>query len=85
MIRATRNGELLGWEELGSEQPGHKELECIMTDARTTFTLHLALLGWPLKRSERQWKNRASYCDCNGPEGLADKIRYWEGEVDDDG
>jgi hypothetical protein len=46
-------------------------------DALTTFSVGLALQGWPLVRSDEDWE-RYSLSDAGHPEALARRIQKWE-------
>lgn len=72
LIRATRDGDRLGW----IESPGLARGEA--HDAIDTFALALALKGWPLIRGAEEWDQRHGWSDCGHPEGLAYKIEIFE-------
>ena len=78
LIRASRDGDRLGW----IESPRLRELIASGSreadDAPGTFAVALATHGWPLIRSAEHWNDRHGWSDCGEPEGLAYKIELFE-------
>jgi GNAT superfamily N-acetyltransferase len=74
LIRATREGERLGWTEL----PAFRERRRLFQEVTETFALGLAVRGFPLIRSEEAWDNRHWHADGGDVEGLAYKIEIFE-------
>jgi GNAT superfamily N-acetyltransferase len=72
LIEATREGDRLGWNEL----PALREAR--IHQAVDTFSVALALRGWPLLRTDRSWDERYDHFDGGYPEGLAGKIEIFE-------
>ncbi len=74
IYRAKRRSDILELEirdeHLDIEQRSHGLM---------TFSLLLALAGWPLVRDESSWSERHRSMDAGYPEGLAEKIRRFEG------
>jgi GNAT superfamily N-acetyltransferase len=70
-LTARRNGDRLVLVEHGGD-------EGIMAYARTTFAVVLAMRGWPMVRSQQQWRDRWQSSDMGEIEGLAAKIQAFE-------
>jgi GNAT superfamily N-acetyltransferase len=68
LLAATREGDRLGWRELGEG----------VHYAGQTFAVALAVRGFPLVRSPEAWARRHSSSDGGQPEGLAYKIEVFE-------
>jgi len=72
----------LVWRESKSKWKVHNYAQEISEDllvsAETTFSLHLDVLGWPLKRSGHH-----NHCegDCGGPEALVAQIKWWNAPI----
>jgi len=75
---AYRNDDYLVFEEHSLAKTLEKEKLIIAHDAICTFSLYLALNGFPLIRSQEEWEERVCYSDGGMPEGLAYKIEIWE-------
>lgn len=78
LIEARRLGDRLDWiERMSSEPPGESEIPYL---APGTCALALAVRGFPLITSDREWgaQLERGFSDCGGPEGLAFKIRRFE-------
>jgi GNAT superfamily N-acetyltransferase len=75
LYSAKRTGQQL----VLCEKPAAREAGAgaLRWDAMSTFSLALALSGWPLIRSRDDWA-RCSLSDGGAPEGLAYKITLWE-------
>ncbi len=85
-LEAEPRGERLGWRELPAyralaEDQGRPE---VWYDAVGTFALHLALVGWPLIRSDELWRE-GRWADFGPPESLAYKIEVFEAVARRDG
>jgi GNAT superfamily N-acetyltransferase len=78
LLEAENQGEYLGWTEFSAYQALREPLGEAYDLAPGTFALHLAVSGWPLKRSPELWANRYHWSDCGMPEGLACKIALFE-------
>ncbi len=78
---ARRDDERLEVEEWSQEERSWHEWH----HARETFSLILALAGWPLVRSESRWARRFDWSDAGESEGLAYKIDIFEGTARDSG
>lgn len=76
LITASRDGDLLVWNELpamaSGELGGH-----VAFHARCTFAVALAVHGWPLLRAGDDLDEAAIY-DAGGPDVLAHKIAMFE-------
>ena len=74
-LRAERDGTRLRLELHPSLEAGEltDRLDCI-----ETFSVWLAVLGWPLIRDDEAWARRHGWSDCGMPEGLAYKIQVFE-------
>ncbi|WP_252180137.1 GNAT family N-acetyltransferase [Endozoicomonas sp. 4G] len=71
LLSAKKNGDTLQWKV---HEYAREVSEDLLVTAETTFSLHLDVLGWPLKRSG----HHNHYCgDCGGPEALAAQIEWW--------
>jgi GNAT superfamily N-acetyltransferase len=77
LSRARRRGDALELDEPAPPLERDKRLGQAYWHATSTFSLALALAGWPLVRSQEQWKN-SYYADAGPPEALAYKIGIWE-------
>ncbi len=75
-ILATRSGERLDWRETRAHSRADDFSVHVYGGA--TFSLALAVAGWPLIRSDEAWERRHDSCDIGGPEGLAYKIEIFE-------
>jgi GNAT superfamily N-acetyltransferase len=78
LIEARRASDRLQWfETMSAERTSDDGLALY---APGTFALALAVRGFPLITSEKEWKAQlaAGFSDCGGPEGLAFKIRRFE-------
>jgi hypothetical protein len=73
LLRATHEGDRLGWQETGAANGEHE----LGFHARATFSVALALAGWPLLRA-RELFDEAAGADIGGPEVLARKIALFE-------
>ncbi|WP_257267229.1 GNAT family N-acetyltransferase [Endozoicomonas sp. ONNA2] len=71
LLYAKNNGDSLEWVVHDSAQ---EVTEDLLITAETTFSLHLDVMGWPLKRSG---KHQRSEGGCGGPEALAAQIECW--------
>lgn len=78
LIRATREGERLGWTELPAFQERRRRGPDSFQEAIETFALGLAVRGFPLIRSEEAWENRHRHAEGGDVEGLAYKIEIFE-------
>lgn len=77
VLRARRNGEWLDWEWVA---------ELVDHDlAEATFSLALALAGWPLRRSPEEWERSRWQPDVGAPESLARRIEVFEAVARRDG
>lgn len=72
LIVAERDGERLGWRQVGEDPPA------LRGPASQTFAVALAVRGFPLLRSPEAWAQRHASCDGGEPEGLAYKIEVFE-------
>lgn len=78
LARATRQGDSLTFFEDERRQYGNdSSLGEAPWLAATTLALALALQGWPLVRSQKDW-DKNHYADGGPPEALAYKIQIWE-------
>lgn len=76
LLRARRAGNVLVMDE----QPDYSEDERIGDAywmASTHLALALAMHGWPLVRSQKEW-DEGHYSDADSPESLAHRIQIWE-------
>lgn len=78
LLRATRLGERLVWEECEALLVRREPFDEVYHLAPGTFALNLALRGWPLIRSTAAWEERYQSSDAGEPEGLAYKIQVFE-------
>jgi GNAT superfamily N-acetyltransferase len=71
---AENRGPLLSWK-LGDEVNRN-----LQWDLEATAALQLALMGWPLIRSQKRWKRQVNqgFSDCGDFEGLAHRIRDFD-------
>lgn len=76
VYKVKANGEFLDWQEINL--PKTEELKDQHHRIQATFSLHLAIHGFPLKRSKETWHDRYTWSDVGMPEGLAHKIEFWE-------
>jgi hypothetical protein len=76
LITASREGDLLGWNELPAMTSGELEGEVVF-HARSTFAVALAVHGWPLLRAGDDLGEAGIY-DIGGPDVLAYKIAMFE-------
>lgn len=77
LARAKKRGLWLDFE-LGSEKlQKDRRLGNAYLLSSGTLALSLALAGWPLIRSQNEWK-RCYFADTGAPEGLARRITLWE-------
>ena len=74
LIEATRDGDRLG---SGTSCRAHARGARIH-QAVDTFSVALAVHGWPLLRTDRSWDDRHHYAASGYPEGLAGKIEIFE-------
>jgi GNAT superfamily N-acetyltransferase len=75
LAQASREGERL---VLGECPPSdHPEVEELRWSASSTFVLGLAMHGWPMVRSPKDW-DRSRIADAGPPEALAYRITLWE-------
>jgi GNAT superfamily N-acetyltransferase len=77
LARAARRGDALDLEEPPPDLARHKDIGGAYWHATSTLSLALAQHGWPLIRSQEEWK-RSYYADAGPPEALAYKITIWE-------
>jgi GNAT superfamily N-acetyltransferase len=79
LIDARAERDKLRWvETLAMKRLDRTEPERAL-EARQTFAVALALSGFPLIRSGKDWRARRIHIDGGTPEGLAHKIRIFEG------
>jgi GNAT superfamily N-acetyltransferase len=85
-LEAEPHGERLGWTELAAFRAlaEDKVPPEAWHEAPGTFALHLALAGWPLIRSDEQWRQHR-YADAGPPEALAYQIEVFEAIARRDG
>lgn len=76
LIAASRDGDLLVWNELPAMASGEHG-EHVVFHARGTFAVALALNGWPLLRAGDDLDEAGIY-DIGGPDVLAHKIAMFE-------
>lgn len=71
---AENHGPLLSWK-LGDEVDRN-----LQWDVEATAALQLALMGWPLIRSQKRWTRQVNqgFSDCGDFEGLAHRIRDFD-------
>jgi hypothetical protein len=79
LLRARHNGKRLGWRVARASEDDESTKEMVWR-AHGTFAVALALRGWPLLRSDKDWKEQLAqgFSDCGGPEGLAFRIQRYE-------
>lgn len=77
LARARRHGDVLALEEPPPELAKDDRIGDAYWHSRSTLALALALHGWPLIRSQEDWK-RSYFADAGAPESLAYKITLWE-------
>ena len=82
LVRAYRKGDRLELEEQAAPERSNAEdvdedLGDVHYFATRTLSLELAMHGWPLVRSAKQWEE-TYYADAGPPEALAYKITIWE-------
>jgi GNAT superfamily N-acetyltransferase len=77
LARAHRRGDALALEEPAAELAKDDRIGDAFWYSRSTLALALALHGWPLIRSQEDWK-RCYFADAGAPESLAYKITIWE-------
>jgi hypothetical protein len=76
LLAAERRGETLGWtEQSGLAAHAGSDLACL---AVQTFSVALAVRGFPLVRSLEAWEQRHAFRDGGAPEGLALMIDLFE-------
>lgn len=86
---AARVGFVIGERVLGTAEPHGRRLAWQLAEGvernqrwslEATAALQLALLGWPLIRSDAQWQAQIAcgFSDCGDFEGLAFQIRQFE-------
>ncbi|WP_437332353.1 GNAT family N-acetyltransferase [Sorangium sp. So ce394] len=78
LIRASREGDRLGWVEsprMEAYRGDGSDVGCL---APGTFAVALATRGYPLVRSEARWRERHRAFAGGEPEGLAHKIELFE-------
>ncbi|MET0390953.1 MAG: GNAT family N-acetyltransferase [Polyangiales bacterium] len=77
LITAHHEGVRLGWD---TSPEFVDELGDVYWYAPGTFAVYLASRGWPLIRSDEEWRTqlKLGFSDCGGPEGLAFQIRGFE-------
>ncbi|NUP09359.1 MAG: GNAT family N-acetyltransferase [Polyangiaceae bacterium] len=75
LLAARREGDRLILEE--RDDAGVGRLEELAWDAWGTLALELAMRGWPLVRSQKDWE-ACHYSDGGAPESLAHRIPAWE-------
>jgi GNAT superfamily N-acetyltransferase len=73
LLTAERSGDRLQLVD----PPAGQEPERFRLDALTTFSVALAMHGWPLVRSQDLWE-RCRHSDLGPPESLAYRIAVWE-------
>lgn len=71
LLSAKNNGDSLQWAVHDSAQ---EVTEDLLIAAETTFSLHLDVADWPLRRSGTHSRSEG---DCGGPEALAAQIEWW--------
>lgn len=77
LVRAFRKGDKLELEQVVTEWRDDDELGDACFFATPTLSLELAMNGWPLVRSAKEWEEN-HYADGGPPEALAYKITVWE-------
>lgn len=77
LARAHRRGDALDLEEPNRDLAKNHAIGEAYWHAASTLSLALALHGWPLVRSQEDWKH-SYYADAGPPEALAYKITIWE-------
>lgn len=75
VLSASRNGDRLCWHEPLALQDAPFEDQHAWIK---TFSLWLAVLGWPLIRDDATWAQRYNWSDAGMPEGLGYKIGVFE-------
>jgi GNAT superfamily N-acetyltransferase len=85
LLEAEHHGNALGWTELPADASLSETHPELAHHATTTLSLHLAVRGWPLIRSNEHWKRRWNWSDLGMPEGLACKIALFEHEAAENG
>ncbi|WP_437807487.1 GNAT family N-acetyltransferase [Sorangium sp. So ce1078] len=78
LIRASAEGDRLGWVESPRMEAYRGEPSDVACLGPGTFAVALATRGFPLVRSEGRWRERHSSSDRGEPEGLAHKIELFE-------
>lgn len=73
LLRANDVGRTLVLEWCGSRAD-----ERLRPTATATLSAHLALAGFPLVRTRREWDRRHRHVHGQQPEGLAERIERWE-------
>jgi GNAT superfamily N-acetyltransferase len=74
-LSAERDGNRLVWLEHPAMHDAPFDWQHTWVE---TFSLRLALLGWPLIRGDDTWERRYDWSDGGMPEGLAYKIGVFE-------
>ncbi|WP_438004077.1 GNAT family N-acetyltransferase [Sorangium sp. So ce321] len=78
LIRASREGDRLGWVESPSMEASRAERSDVASLAPGTFAVALATRGFPLIRSEGRWRERHGPSCVGEPEALAQRIELFE-------
>lgn len=77
VARARRRGDALELDEPADRLERDGQIGEAYWLATSTLSLWLALVGWPLVRSQAEWE-RSRCADAGAPEALAYKIAIWE-------
>jgi GNAT superfamily N-acetyltransferase len=77
VARMRRRGDHLVLDERPPPLSRDKRIGSAFWDSVSTLSLAVALRGWPLVRSAKEWEE-SRYADAGTPESLAYKITIWE-------
>ncbi|WP_437630584.1 GNAT family N-acetyltransferase [Sorangium sp. So ce854] len=78
LVRASREGDRLGWAESPRMEAHRGERSDVARLGPATFAVALAARGFPLVRSEDRWRARRDPSSAGEPEGLARAIELFE-------
>lgn len=83
LYSAERKGEFIKMQV--AERAEHeRNMYFLSIHAQATFSLALALSGWPLLRSHADLEENR-YCDTGPPEALAYRLEWWEAKAAHEG